>query len=1016
MDVTANAAGDATVEGLGDVQASVTSSGASFVVALGNLSGPVNAGTDAELFAGGTLDADLSAAGDATIEAIGDVTGTASAGQNLEAATYGDLNPSNFYAGQDVTIVWARGDISGSISAGASIGQVESYGSIHATFTAPTIGAVSAFGPIGGAFNASSSIGSLASGGAITATLNSPSPGTVSPFQHGLLTDWPATPSLNDAAEVEATDEARAELDSLAGQMTAEKSAALAGLPADKAAAAPSYLVSIGDVAAATAWFQNEAIQLAAQIAAWQAADQQSLTAAQSSLKTFFANEDVRLAAAKLGDQQYFTALGGWLAQYVADREAVAADDEQVAADALQAAQLVRTSRIAELDHTRDYDWPIMFEQQLRTLMLDRLQFVLSIVGIFEPGVADGINALVSGGRLNLLDAGINLFSIIPYGDLAKLLKAGKGLGKYADDTLAALRHVAPDFVNMFARGLGYANSCEAAAAFGLVGKLAQKIRIVGCFVGGTDAGGWVRVAVGEPVIAKPQSSAELEASGMDLQRLFGCFMVTMAAGGWLLSNRALRKKDEREPRVRGVTDLMFHGEGDEDLRFDGEPLEILARRGCVSHPEGAVAFAHAEVMKSLAFDDSPKVAGTGYPRAGGVPSPFAALAGDSIPALPHLRSESVTKAKKDFATEPNISRKRANGRTPARRRQSRFGLAWVIACLSIAAISFFSAPSRPVKPAAPVVATVLPASTAEEPRYELRMKPIEEYRLGERFIAINPLGAEDEPEPDPTTWKSVEMRMRKPSGKYVAMGLLLSPEKMEQFGVGRSPAIDLELSEMGLSGKAEVLSIGPCPEIEPGEGSVVTGIFSQESEGNLVNVFFEGRAEPLGVTDNHLFHSLDRGDFVSAGELRLGELLSSAYDGVTARVARVDRRPADELVYNLQVNGHHVYHVGPLAVLVHNACAGLPTKYGIEGIYEFTVAATGTTYVGQSNDILRRLLEHMGGKLDPSMVGTIIYRPVSGGKLAREIAEQFRILDLGGIRRLENKRNPIRIFGLPFP
>jgi hypothetical protein len=62
--------------------------------------------------------------------------------------------------------------------------------------------------------------------------------------------------------------------------------------------------------------------------------------------------------------------------------------------------------------------------------------------------------------------------------------------------------------------------------------------------------------------------------------------------------------------------------------------------------------------------------------------------------------------------------------------------------------------------------------------------------------------------------------------------------------------------------------------------------------------------------------------------------------------------------------------------VLVHNACTGLPTKFGIEGIYEFTVARTGRTYVGQSGDILARLQQHLAtGKLSPADIGTIIYR-----------------------------------------
>lgn len=77
-----------------------------------------------------------------------------------------------------------------------------------------------------------------------------------------------------------------------------------------------------------------------------------------------------------------------------------------------------------------------------------------------------------------------------------------------------------------------------------------------------------------------------------------------------------------------------------------------------------------------------------------------------------------------------------------------------------------------------------------------------------------------------------------------------------------------------------------------------------------------------------------------------------------------------------------------------------------VEGIYEFE-AASGKTYVGQSGDIPARIQQHIAsGKLLP---GTPVKTTeVLGGKTAREIAEQLRINALGGVRNLENIRNPI--------
>jgi RHS repeat-associated protein len=78
------------------------------------------------------------------------------------------------------------------------------------------------------------------------------------------------------------------------------------------------------------------------------------------------------------------------------------------------------------------------------------------------------------------------------------------------------------------------------------------------------------------------------------------------------------------------------------------------------------------------------------------------------------------------------------------------------------------------------------------------------------------------------------------------------------------------------------------------------------------------------------------------------------------------------------------------------------------EGVYE-VVANSGKTYVGQSGDIERRLLEHVrSGKVSPEEAARAVRTEVPGGKTAREISEQRRIDELGGIQNLENKVNPI--------
>ena len=110
-----------------------------------------------------------------------------------------------------------------------------------------------------------------------------------------------------------------------------------------------------------------------------------------------------------------------------------------------------------------------------------------------------------------------------------------------------------------------------------------------------------------------------------------------------------------------------------------------------------------------------------------------------------------------------------------------------------------------------------------------------------------------------------------------------------------------------------------------------------------------------------------------------------------------------DKLIYEAEVmpTAKNLYIK---SLLVQGAAKGGAKV--VEGIYEFT-AASGKTYVGQSGNIAVRLEQHIAsGKLLPGTSARIT--EVMGGKTAREIAEQLRINRLGGIKYLENIRNPI--------
>jgi hypothetical protein len=89
---------------------------------------------------------------------------------------------------------------------------------------------------------------------------------------------------------------------------------------------------------------------------------------------------------------------------------------------------------------------------------------------------------------------------------------------------------------------------------------------------------------------------------------------------------------------------------------------------------------------------------------------------------------------------------------------------------------------------------------------------------------------------------------------------------------------------------------------------------------------------------------------------------------------------------------------------------AVLAAKEVNEGIY--VIRGARGTYVGQSGNITQRFSQHLienGGRFTQAELNAAERFGVSGGKTAREIAEQQKIDEFpNGIDSLLNKRNPI--------
>ena len=245
----------------------------------------------------------------------------------------------------------------------------------------------------------------------------------------------------------------------------------------------------------------------------------------------------------------------------------------------------------------------------------------------------------------------------------------------------------------------------------------------------------------------------------------------------------------------------------------------------------------------------------------------------------------------------------------------------WLVACLFLCLSSLW-----PVGTAAPPQSHPVANPYSASAPVTFITQRIEDVRLGQRLIAQTPEPSGPDSPPlqitDPSQWREYVLTLPKPTGGEVLVHLLEREAWLSENSFD-GELVELNLPELGASGLARVTDILPCPEIEPYDGTgrqLVTGTFRHRSE-RVLDLSIEGEPRPVGVTANHPFWSEDRREFVSACDLRNGELLRTSAGTFTTVVGTV-WRPGLHDVYNLQVDSEHVYHVGTTGVLVHNSCA----------------------------------------------------------------------------------------------
>lgn len=188
---------------------------------------------------------------------------------------------------------------------------------------------------------------------------------------------------------------------------------------------------------------------------------------------------------------------------------------------------------------------------------------------------------------------------------------------------------------------------------------------------------------------------------------------------------------------------------------------------------------------------------------------------------------------------------------------------------------------------------------------------------LGTRYV----VGDVDATDITPALWRSVDFEMRKPDGSIAELTVLRPLWWIEETGATLGATVDLGMQELGISGMARVLKIGPCDvdsRDNPDGSQIVTGTIKHRNAEVWDLVFNYDTSKPLGVTANHPIFSDDRNDWVAAGELRINEKVQTL-DG-TASLTSKSQRPGRHTVYNLEVHRHHTYYVSQFGILAHNS------------------------------------------------------------------------------------------------
>ena len=228
----------------------------------------------------------------------------------------------------------------------------------------------------------------------------------------------------------------------------------------------------------------------------------------------------------------------------------------------------------------------------------------------------------------------------------------------------------------------------------------------------------------------------------------------------------------------------------------------------------------------------------------------------------------------------------------------------------------------------------------------------------------------------------------------------------LDEAHVGTSKSVRLRLPEINAEGEAYLTSVRPAPIVADGPGCVVLSTYARDGVTDVLDLRVEGVDEVLGVTANHPIYSVDRDDWIQAGELRSGEWVKTLRGRARVREATV--RSGAHRVYNLEVERVHVFHAGRARILVHNN-----ERYGPDGddeairselrelMHSVALDPLGLAWVPgvfSERALLTRYLDEGGWVDEPSdWVDPTLWNPISDERVERVTRSIQHLIDMTG-------------------